>query len=369
MKKHKYLFIRRILLMLLLLGVIVFRFIPAAGEWYARCIYPLVSLVLSWITSWIPFSLDEWLVVLAAVLLVAYPFWARKHGRKWRSLLLVEGEMVLWIYVWFYWGWGMNYYRDSFYLRANVAPRPYEEEVFCCFLQSYADRLNASYAAASGISLNDSCLADSERPERALLFPDRMNLEAEVKKLYAQIPGHYGLALPRDFQHPKYLFFNSLYSRVGVLGFMGPFFGESHLNHELLPLQYPFTYAHELSHLLGISNEAEANFWAYQICIRSISPAVRYSGYFGLLSYVLSNAAATLPEQTWKAWLETIHPAILRQLADGQRYWSERYSPWIGSVQHVVYNWYLKGNRISSGQRNYAEVIGMILSLPEDKWF
>ncbi len=263
----------------------------------------------------------------------------------------------------------MNYYRDSFYLRANVAPRPYEEEVFCCFLQSYADRLNASYAAASGISLNDSCLADSERPERALLFPDRMNLEAEVKKLYAQIPGHYGLALPRDFQHPKYLFFNSLYSGVGVLGFMGPFFGESHLNHELLPLQYPFTYAHELSHLLGISNEAEANFWAYQICIRSTSPAVRYSGYFGLLSYVLSNAAATLPEQTWKAWLETIHPAILRQLADGQRYWSERYSPWIGSVQHVIYNWYLKGNRISSGQRNYAEVIGMILSLPEDKWF
>ena len=192
-----------------------------------------------------------------------------------------------------------------------------------------------------------------------LLFPDRMNLEAEVKKTLCTDSGTLRTGTSSRFPTSKYLFFNSLYSGVRVSwDFMGPFFGESHLNHELLPLQYPFTYAHELSHLLGISNEAEANFWAYQICIRSTSPAVRYSGYFGLLSYVLSNAAATLPEQTWKAWLETIHPAILRQLADGQRYWSERYSPWIGSVQHVVYNWYLKGNRISSGQRNYAEVIG-----------
>lgn len=361
--------IRRSLLAVLVVGSLAFRFIPHAGEFYACRMYPAISTFLSAIASLVPFSLDEWVVVLSLVLLVVFPFWARHRKFRWKRILGYEAECLLWIYVWFYWGWGMNYYRDSFYLRANVAPRPYEEEVFCRFLQNYADRLNASYAAASGISLNDSCLADSERSERALLFPDRMNLEAEVKKLYAQIPGHYGLALPRNFQHPKYLFFNSLYSGVGVLGFMGPFFGESHLNHELLLLQYPFTYAHELSHLLGISNEAEANFWAYQICIRSTSPAVRYSGYFGLLSYVLSNAAATLPEQTWKAWLETIHPAILRQLADDQRYWSERYSPWIGSVQHVVYNWYLKGNRISSGQRNYAEVIGMILSLPEDKWF
>ena len=34
-----------------------------------------------------------------------------------------------------------------------------------------------------------------------------------------------------------------------------------------------------------------------------------------------------------------------------------------------AYNWYLKSNRISSGQKNYAEVVGMILSLPEEWWY
>lgn len=346
--------IRWSLLAILVAGSLAFRFIPHAGEAYACRVYPFVSAVLSAVSSVVPFSLDEWLVVLSALLLLLFPFWACRRKYGWKRIVGCEAEFLLWIYVWFYWGWGMNYYRDSFFLRAGVVPRPYEETLFCRFLQTYADRLNAAYAEVAG---------------KTFVLPDHRTLEAEIKYLYVQVPEHYGLASPRAYQHPKYLSFNSLYSGVGVLGFMGPFWGESHLNHELLPVQYPFTYAHELSHLLGVSSEAEANFWAYQICIRSASPAVRYSGYFGLLSYVLSNAAAALPEQSWKMWLATIHPAVLRQLADGQRYWEERYSPLVGTVQHVVYNWYLKGNRISSGQQNYAEVIGMILSLPEKDWF
>lgn len=46
---------------------------------------------------------------------------------------------------------------------------------------------------------------------------------------------------------------NDLYSAVGVLGFMWPFFNEIQLNGELLPEQLPFCYAHELSHQLGVS--------------------------------------------------------------------------------------------------------------------
>ena len=53
---------------------------------------------------------------------------------------------------------------------------------------------------------------------------------------------------------------------VGVTGSMGPFFCEFTLNGDLLPANYPATYAHELAHLLGITSEAEANFYAYQVC-------------------------------------------------------------------------------------------------------
>ena len=38
----------------------------------------------------------------------------------------------------------------------------------------------------------------------------------------------------------------------------------------------------------------------------------------------------------------------------------------LGEIQSAMYELYLKGNRISSGQKNYAEVIGLLLSLSEE---
>jgi hypothetical protein len=175
----------------------------------------------------------------------------------------------------------------------------------------------------------------------------------------------YGLALPRDYQHPKQVWFNPLYSGVGVLGYMGPFFAESQLNEELLPVQWPFTYAHELSHLLGVSNEAEANYWAYRVCRSSMRPAVRYSAYFGLLPYVLVNASSVLTEEEFREWIKTIRPEVVKDYEYKRMYWNERYSTLLGEVQNQIYNLFLKGNNIPSGRKNYAEVIGMLLSLEE----
>ena len=190
-------------------------------------------------------------------------------------------------------------------------------------------------------------------------------LEEELKSLFASVAPQFGLARPRSYQHPKSVFFNGLYSGVGVLGFMGPFFSESQLNRDLLDVEYPFTYAHEYSHLLGVSSEAEANFWAYQVCIHSHEPLVRYSGYFGLLPYVLSNAYSLLPEEAYERFAARIRPEVWACLRERRAHWDALYSPFIGSVQNKVYSWYLKGNKIPSAQKNYAEVIGMILSLPE----
>lgn len=346
MKKNKCLFVRRAVLLCLWVGVLVFRFVPSAGEWYARCVYPPVSFVLSWLASWVPCSLDEWVVVLGVGWLLAYPVRARRRGRAWRMVWIQEGELLLWIYVWFYWGWGLNYFRADFFRRAEVSPRVYDEAEFKEFLTDYTQRLNTSFTKEEGSS---------------------EVIRQELRQVYREVPARFGLCIPRDFQQPKYTCFNTLYSKVGVLGYMGPFFAESHVNRELLPIQYPFTYAHELSHLLGISSEAEANYWAYQVCTCSASPFVRYSGYFGILPYVAFNARMLLSESDYRGWFATIRPEVIAQFAAKQRYWDARYSHRLGQMQSALYEFYLKGNRIPSGQKNYAEVVGMLLALPEMK--
>ena len=148
---------------------------------------------------------------------------------------------------------------------------------------------------------------------------------------------------------------------------MGPFFSEAQLNADLPEVQYPFTYAHEFSHLLGVSNEAEANYWAYRACTESSLPALQYCGYFGLLPYVISNASYLLSKEDFQAWIKTIRPEIIDQYNQKNTYWRERYSPFIGNIQDFTYNLFLKGNKIPSGKKNYAEVIGLLLSLPTEK--
>lgn len=344
MKQSKFAIVRWGLLLGSILFITLCRHFPEWAEGYARNVYPVISACLSAFSSLFPFSLEEPLVILLIGGMVLYPVVARRRGTAWKKVGLRWLEGIAWIYIWFYWGWGLNYFRTSIYTRAQVTPAAYDATLFSHFLATYAADLNQAYTPSQ---------------EADIQVMDR-----ELRTFYIETATALGLTRPQSFQVPKYFTFTSLYSGVGVLGSMGPFWAEAQLNADLPPLQLPFTYAHEFSHLLGVSSEAEANYWAYHSCIRSSLPAVRYSGYFGILPYVLSNASALLPEDAFRAWVQTIRPEVLEDYEQKRLYWHERYHPLIGKIQRTLYDGFLKGNRISSGRKNYAEVVGLLLSVP-----
>ena len=340
-------FLRLTLLLLGIIFVILCRFMPNLAEGYALTVYPSLSATLSAFSSLFPFPLIEVFVVGLILWLICYPIWKRRKGICWRKILFREIEMLAWVYVWFYLSWGLNYYRYNIYTRLQTPPVAYEEQHFQDFLKEYTQCLNASYQPLTEI--------------------DSDTLRHHIGSFYANLPEIYGLTQPQSWQHPKKFIFTPLYSKVSVLGSMGPFFSEAQLNADLPEVQYPFTYAHEFSHLLGVSNEAEANYWAYRACTESSLPALQYCGYFGLLPYVISNASYLLPKEDFQAWTKTIRPEVRTQYNEKNAYWQERYSPWIGKIQDFTYNLFLKGNKIPSGKKNYAEVISLLLSLPTEK--
>ena len=340
-------FLRLTLLLLGIVFVIICRYMPNLAEGYARMVYPSLSAALSAFSSLFPFPLMEVFVVGLILWLICYPIWKRRQRIRWRKILIREMEMLAWVYVWFYLGWGLNYYRYNIYTRLQTPPIAYEEQQFQDFLKEYTQCLNASYQPQTEV--------------------DSDTLRHHIGSFYANLPKIYGLTQPQSWQHPKEFIFTPLYSKVSVLGSMGPFFSEAQLNADLPEVQYPFTYAHEFSHLLGVSNEAEANYWAYRACTESSLPALQYCGYFGLLPYVISNASYLLPKEDFQAWIKTIRPEVRTQYNEKNAYWQERYSPWIGKIQDFTYNLFLKGNKIPSGKKNYAEVISLLLSLPTEK--
>ena len=320
---------------------------PNLAEGYAQTVYPSLSAALSAFSSLFPFPLMEVFVVGLILALIIYPICLRKKGIRLCKILFREGELLAWVYVWFYLGWGLNYYRYNIYTRLQTPPATYEEQHFKDFLKDYTERLNATYQPSTKI--------------------DDEELKQHIYAFYTQLPSTYGLAKPHAWQEPKDFIFTPIYSKVGVLGSMGPFFAEAQLNADLPEVQYPFTYAHEFSHLLGVSNEAEANYWAYRACTESSLPILQYCGYFGLFPYVIANASYLLPKEEFQAWIRTIKPEIIEQYNEKNTYWRELYSPWIGEIQDFTYNLFLKGNKIPSGKKNYAEVIGLLLSLSKEE--
>ena len=339
----------RYILILLLFGfVTVARINHIAGEFYARHLYPFISDILSHLADISAYSLEEGIICFF-IFLFLHSLWAFRKGNRPKQLLKCI-EILLWIAIWFYWGWGINYFRQSFYERMQIKPIVYQDSVFHCFLEEYTLALNHSYTPS-------------------IRFMKTEVWETEIRNIYHTVPAKAALCRPQNHFTPKKLVFNSLYSKVGVLGFMGPFFSEMQLNEELLAQQYPFTYAHELAHLLGVSSEAEANYWAYKVCTSSTNPSVRFSGYLGILPYVMNQAYRCLDAAQYRVWLASIRPEILKLAEQEHYYWKEKYSSWIGNIQNAMYEAFLKGNQINNGQKNYSQVLSLIISEREQQTF
>ena len=81
--------------------------------------------------------------------------------------------------------------------------------------------------------------------------------QAFVRECYSSEMIRYGYTSLHNWQHVKTPLFNGLFSAVLVQGYMGPFFCESQVNRDLLENEYPYTAAHELAHLAGVTSEAE----------------------------------------------------------------------------------------------------------------
>lgn len=329
------------------LGLLAFtlscRMSTRIADFYALAVYPPFSAFLSRLASCVPFSLQD--VALLSIIGTAVGIiivsirqkWGLRRALKWEVLLL------LCTFDWFYMAWCNNYYRSSIYSRTQIQLTAYDEREFRDFLNDFTARTNAEWTT-----------------ERAL--PGTV-LEEEIKAFYNRMPATFGLTEARSWQHPKPSIFNGFYSAVGVLGTMEPLFSESCINQDIQPFDYPFVYAHEYAHLLGISSEAECNWWAYHACLSSRHQAVRYSAMKNILPHVMHNAQSFLSEDEYKSWADGLRPEVIADLRYTSIHWNALRSPLLRKIHEVTYDLFLKGNHISSGRQNYSEVVGMLLSI------
>lgn len=365
---------RHWLLLVLLILVTLTKMIPLWGFIYTTRIYPIIGTLLSPISGFFPFAVGDIFIALSIAWVIFYPIYEiglrKKLARRYFFLAAKKGcypkkkvvfgrvaEYLLWVYAWFYIAWGLNYSQPNIYDRIGMKPVEVSEAKFKAFAYQYADSLNALSISEKSF-FSDSIVDDGLKNR----------VRDAVLNEYNKIGYKEGINAPFN-QHPhaKTMLFTPLSSMSGVTGSMGPFFCEFTLNGDILPHDYPATYAHEFAHFLGVANEGEANFYSYIVCTASADKQVRFSGYYHIFFHVLNNVFDILGEKEGERFLKHIRPEIIQLAKSDRRYWLSKRCKALDAAQDIIFDFYLKGNHVAEGRKSYSGVIGLILAWEEKK--
>ena len=162
---------------------------------------------------------------------------------------------------------------------------------------------------------------------------------------------------------PKRTLLDIYFRRAAVDGMTDPYFLETLVAHDLLPFEQPIVVAHEWAHLAGYADESEANFVGWLTCVRA-GNAPAYSGWLFLYGEIIFTLGAadrgSLPE------LAPGPRADRRAIVDRFR---RNVNPRLSTAGWIVYDRYLKANRVEAGAASYAEVVRLVLGTKfENGW-
>lgn len=322
-------------------AIFVFSRSETLSEWYMQTVYPVVAAAFSAVSNLIPFSIYDVFVVLGILCYFAIIVRAILRKKSFPETLSSLLRLTTVLVAWFYFAWGIAYFRKDFYARCGVEETRFDRENFKQFAARFIEDANRAYV-------------DFDTLDKTGV---RQKIEASYKEKHALL----AIAYPNGKRRPKPMLFEQIYSKMGISGYFGPFFNEIHVSNYVMDFDYPFTLAHEMAHQFGIALESEANLYAFIVCANSSDPAIKYSAYNALLIYVLNDVYAFLPAEA-DGLRAQIRPEIMADLKANRAHWLAARDKTLSGAQDKVYDAYLKTNKISSGRENYSEVVGLVVS-------
>lgn len=337
--------LRRLILLVSLIGIMTTKAVPSWCDIYSWTLYPKIESLLASLSRLVPFAIGDIFILISIIWIISYPVYAYRKQRTSKAIITGNViEYIMWVYVWFYASWGLNYSQQNIYSRIGMKRVTFSHDEFKSFAYAYADSLNKTFMSDKSINIHAT--------------------DSIVRHGYQEMPwrtmGINSAAAIRPNSKPMLL--SWLSSMAGVTGSMSPFFGEFTLNTDLRPHEFPATYAHEYAHQLGIANEGEANFYSYMVCTNSHDRAVRFSGYYSILFHVLAQVHGLLGETEYNEYIKCLRTEV-RDLAESdRRYWTAKRSRLVDETQNFFYNIYLHGNNVDEGRKSYAGVVGHIMA-------
>ena len=310
---------------------------------YSGLFYPPLQRALTSFSNLAPFALLD-------VFLIGFPIlWfgliardvSRSNRRppalgRWALRTAVAAATL---YLLFLAAWGLNYRRLPLDRKLQYDAKGVTATAARDAARLAASRLNALYAAAHASDAAATGEVDT-------------SLAAALARAMKEL-GASGTTVPA---RPKRTLLDLYFRPAAVAGMTDPFFLETLVESDLLPVERPFVIAHEWSHLAGFADEGEANFAGWLTCMRAGPPA-QYSGWLFLFSELVNSVPRSTRSEVI-ARLDGGPRADLRAIAARL---ARDVKPQVSAAGWRVYDQYLKANRVEAGAASYAQVVRLVL--------
>ncbi len=337
-------------------------------NWYTAHIFPLWQNTYGRLTSLMPFSFGEILIMIAVFgiplsLLAMIVLVIVRKGKRLKTAKIF-GFVYLWII-------------------AFVAV----VQTLNCFILYHC----STFAELNGIKTEEHTTAELEE------LGDK--LVKEINMISTQVErdddGHFVLTadldetaakamknLDGEFENlggyyvaPKPIQCSFFMSQLDLMGIYFPFSMEANYNQDMYEAKLPDTVCHELAHTKGYIQEDEANFIAFIACDRSDNIQYRYSGYLAALSEVRSRIFDYASEDKKIEFDNSISDEVWADITANWDYWrgvdeaedTVFDSEVVGEVSDKAMETSLKLNGVEDGKKSYGRMVDLMLSYYIDK--
>lgn len=336
-------------LILYLIGVIS----PTFSNVYNSSVGAALRAFLAHLTSWLPFSLAEFLIFSIPLLLVLVGIYAYRYRcESWKSTLIFLVTMLSVFSIFFSLfalGFGIGYHTDTLDDRLGIKT----EEVSADALYETSVWLtNEVNKAANGVRFGKDGF--SVMPYELEELSDRL-IDA-----YEPICDAYPFVQRLD-SSIKPVMASGLLSYTHITGIYTYFTGEANVNVAFPDYTLPFTAAHELAHQRGIARENEANFMAFLVTAASDDPYIRYSGYLNLFEYV-ANALYRTDSARYAEIIDMLDDRVIGELRAYSAFFDTYRDSAAADLSDAVNDTYLKLHGNKAGTASYGLVVDLAVA-------
>ncbi len=315
-----------------------------------------VRRALAYLTSVIPFSLAEFLLLSCPVVIYLVLHVCAEKSKKnelaYTRCLLGLLSIVMLLYSLFVWSFGAGYKTSSLDKKLGLTRKDVSAEELYDTLNFVTDRLNELDGEIIYVKEKGSVRPYSHSENVKLCFESY----GVIKEKYSFIDNFY---VP-----VKQLSVSDIMTYTHISGVYSFFTGEANLNTNYPYFVNVYTTAHEMAHQRGIAREDEANFIAYLVCINSDDPYMRYSGYLNMYEY-LGDALYEASPELYKEAAVRLNMNARYDLSCYSEFFDKYRKSTAAKVSDAVNNTYLKIQG-TPGTKSYGMVVDLAVAYYEE---